>query len=102
VDGHASISTGILASYAADAACEVAGVTGLASAGPLPGKRGVRVLEKDGRVSVELHLALAWGVSMPDVARAVQERVRGYLTRMADLGDVAVNVVVAEVGEPTG
>ena len=101
MEGHASISPDILASYAADAAREVAGVTGLVDR-PLPGRRGVRVLHEDGRVRVELQLAVAWGASLPDVGRAVQERVRGYLARMADVDDVAVDVVVAELGDPAG
>jgi len=91
--GQASISSDILASYAADAACEVAGVSGLV-AGPLPRRRGVRVVEEDGRVTIELHVGVEWGASMPDVGRAVQQRVRDYLGRMATLDLAAVNVVV--------
>jgi uncharacterized alkaline shock family protein YloU len=99
VDGHASISTEILASYAADAAREVVGVTGLVESHlPLPRRGGVRVVDEDGRVTLELHLALAWGASIPDVGRAVQARVRDYLARMADLEPAAVNVVVDEIG----
>ena len=93
---HASISSDILASYAADAACEVAGVRGLV-AGPFPRQRGVRVVEDDGRVTIELHVGVEWGASMPDVGRAVQQRVRDYLGRMANLDLAAVNVVVDEV-----
>jgi uncharacterized alkaline shock family protein YloU len=98
VHSNSSISNDILARYAADAACEVAGVTGLVDR-HLPGRRGVRVVQQNGDVRVELHLALAWGASMPDVGRAVQRRVRDYLTRMADLDDVGVDVVVADVAE---
>jgi uncharacterized alkaline shock family protein YloU len=98
VEGHASISTEILASYAADAACEVEGVTGLVE-GHLPGRRGVRILRQDGRVRVELHLAVEAGSVLPEVGRAVQRRVGEYLARMADLDEVAVDVVVAELAE---
>jgi uncharacterized alkaline shock family protein YloU len=98
MNGQASISPEILASYAADAAREVDGVRDLVEA-HLPPRRGVRVLEaEDGRVTIELQLALRWGVSAPDVGRAVQTRVREYLARMADLEPAAVNVVVAEIG----
>jgi uncharacterized alkaline shock family protein YloU len=99
MEGHASISSEILASYAADAAREVPGVTGLVEGHlPLPRRGGVRVVDEDGSVTVELHLALAWGASIPDVGRAVQSRVRDYLGRMADLEPAAVNVVVDEIG----
>jgi uncharacterized alkaline shock family protein YloU len=99
VEGHASISSEILARYAADAATAVAGVSGVVG-GPLPTKRPVRVTEEDGRVSVEVHVGVEWGVSIPDVGRAVQERVREYLRRMADLDAEAVNVVVDQIGSP--
>jgi uncharacterized alkaline shock family protein YloU len=99
VEGHASISTDVLGRYAADAAREVDGVTGVVDRSR-PGRRGVRVLQEDGEVNVQLHLAVAWGASIPEVGRAVQERVRAYLTRMADVDEVRVDVVVDDVGDP--
>jgi uncharacterized alkaline shock family protein YloU len=96
MSGQASISPDILASYAADAAREVSGVRDLVES-HLPPRKGVRVIDDDGRVTVELQLALHWGASAPDVGRAVQARVREYLGRMADLEPTAVNVVVAEI-----
>ena len=91
-EGQASISTAILARYAADAAGEVDGVRGLA------GRRGVRIEDVDGSIRVELHLVVDWGASLPDVGRLVQSRVREYLARMADISPSAVDVVVDEVG----
>ncbi len=99
MEGHASISSEILARYAADAAAGVAGVSGVVDR-HLPPQRGVRVSEADGVVTVEVHVGVEWGASIPDVARAVQARVREYLARMADLETVAVNVVVDEIGAP--
>ncbi|MEX0674231.1 MAG: Asp23/Gls24 family envelope stress response protein [Gaiellaceae bacterium] len=87
----ASISGDILARYAGDAAREVAGVRRLAR------RRATKVTERGGHVTVELHLGVEWGASIPSVGRAVQDRVRGYLIRMADLESVVVNVVVDEV-----
>ena len=97
MEGHATISADILARYAADAALEVAGVTGLVGR-QLPPRPGVRVKESDGRVEIELHLGVAWGASIPDVGRAVQARVREYLDRMADVDLATVDVVVDEIG----
>lgn len=97
--GQASISTDILARYAADAACEVEGVRGLAES-PLPGRRGVKVSAGDGGVRVELHLAVEWGASIPELGRGVQERVREYLTSMADAEPAVVDVIVDEIGPP--
>jgi uncharacterized alkaline shock family protein YloU len=95
----ASISSDILASYAADAAREVEGVRGLVES-PLHRHKGVRVLEDDGRVRVELHLALEWGASVPAVGSEVQQRVAEYLGSMASIEPEAIDVVVDEIGKP--
>jgi uncharacterized alkaline shock family protein YloU len=98
VEGQASISTDILARYAADAAGEVVGVRGL-SESSIPGRRGgVRVSSDDAGVRVALHLVVDWGASVPAVGREVQERVREYLLRMADVEPASVDVVVEEIG----
>jgi uncharacterized alkaline shock family protein YloU len=96
---HATISTDILASYAADAARDVEGVRGLVES-HLPRHRGVRISDDQGRIGVELHVAVDWGASIPSVGREVQQRVAAYLERMADLRPAAVDVVVDEVGSP--
>lgn len=97
MEGHATISADILARYAADAAREVPGVRGVVER-HLPARRGVRISDSDGRVTVELHVAVDWGASIPEIGKAVQTRVREYLARMADLEPAAVNVVVDEIG----
>jgi uncharacterized alkaline shock family protein YloU len=95
----ATISSDILASYAADAALEVEGVRGLVES-TLHRHKGVRVLEEDGQVRVELHLAIEWGVSIPDVGRKVQRGVSAYLARMASVAVESVDLVVDEIGPP--
>jgi uncharacterized alkaline shock family protein YloU len=97
VPSQASISTEILARYAADAAREVHGVRGLADS-PLPRRHAVRVSGTDGAVRVELHVVTDWGTSIPAVGRLVQERVREYLLHMADVEPAAVDVIVDAVG----
>ena len=94
-----TISSDVLASYAADAAREVDGVRGLVES-TLHRHKGVRVLEEDGSVRLELHLAVEWGASIPDVGREVQQRVAAYLARMASVEADAVDVVVDEIGSP--
>jgi uncharacterized alkaline shock family protein YloU len=95
--GQASISTEILARYAADAAREVEGVHGFADS-PLPRRHAVRVSGENGAVRVELHIVTEWGASIPAVGRNVQARVREYLRSMADVEPAAVEVVVDAVG----
>jgi uncharacterized alkaline shock family protein YloU len=93
MEGHASISIDVLSRYAADAALEVPGVRRLP-------RRGVKLEMDDGRLKVELRLAVEWGASIPDVGRAVQQSVREYLSRMADVEALEVDVVVDEIGPP--
>src|SRR4026209_1996153 len=95
--GQASISTEILARYAADAAREVDGVRELAES-PHPRRHAVRGSGANGAVRVELHVVTEWGASIPGVGRLVQERVREYLRNMADVEPAAVEVVVDAVG----
>lgn len=93
----ATISSDVLATYAADAARDVDGVRGLVES-TLHRHKGVRVLETDGGVRIELHIAVDWGASIPDVGRELQRRVAAYLARMASVEAEAVDVVVDEVG----
>jgi uncharacterized alkaline shock family protein YloU len=95
----ATISSDILASYAADAARDVDGVHALVES-TLHRHKGVRVLENDGRVRIELHLALEWGAPVPEVGAEVQRRVAEYLARMANVEPETVDVVVDEVSAP--
>jgi uncharacterized alkaline shock family protein YloU len=95
VEGHAVISHDVLASYAADAAREVDGVHELVD-GPRR-HLGVRVLEEDGATTLELHVAVDWGTSAPEVASAVQARVAEYVVRTTRLPAVAVDVVVSGI-----
>ena len=88
MDGEALISPEVLASYAADAAREVAGVRGLVES-PLPRPAAFASASEDGAVAVELHLGVDWGVSIPEVGARVQERVADYLARMADVRPAA-------------
>jgi uncharacterized alkaline shock family protein YloU len=87
--GQSVISPDVVARYAADAAREVDGVTGIVEGV----RKGIRV---DGG-GIVLHLALRWGVSIPAVGAAVQVGVADYLERMTDARPAAVNVVVEEI-----
>jgi len=93
------ISTDVLGTYAADAAREVAGVQGLVES-PLSRSKGVRVVEDGGGISVELHVAVDSGTNIPEVGRAIQDRVVEFLVRMAGVRPRSVDVVVAEIRPP--
>jgi uncharacterized alkaline shock family protein YloU len=93
-EGQASISADILARYAADAAREAVGVRGLV------GRRGAKISDSAGDVSVEIRLELEWGTSIPEVGQDVQSRVGEYLARMAGVRPHSVEVVVDRIGFP--
>jgi uncharacterized alkaline shock family protein YloU len=99
MEGHALISTDILARYAADAAREVRGVSELVGSA-LHRHEGVRITRESGQVAVELHLALDWGASAPAIGAQVQSRVSDYLARMAGVRPETVDVVVDEFRPP--
>ena len=98
MEGHAVISSDILGRYAGDAAIGVTGVRGLVPS-QLHRHKGVRIVD-DGSLRVELHLAVEWNASIPQVGREVQARVREYLGSMANANVAAVEVVVDEVAPP--
>jgi len=95
----ATISSEVLARYAADAARDVDGVRGFVES-TLHRHKGVRVLEAESGVRIELHVAVDWGASIPDVGREIQRRVSAYLAQMASVEAEAVDVVVDEIGPP--
>jgi uncharacterized alkaline shock family protein YloU len=93
MEGQSLISPEVVARYAADAAREVAGVTRVVDGV----RKGVRV-EPD---TIELHLAVAWGSSLPELGAAVQRHVGDYLARMTGVRPTIVDVVVEAVdGSP--
>jgi uncharacterized alkaline shock family protein YloU len=92
MEGHASISTDVLCRYAADAVRQVDGVR------TTRGRPGIKLEFDDGHVNVEIRVAVDWGASIPNVGRAVQERVREYLGRMAGIETTRIDVVVDKVG----
>jgi uncharacterized alkaline shock family protein YloU len=89
VEGGSVISPDVVARYAADAAREVDGVVKVVDGV----RKGIRVEDE----AIEVHLAVRYGVSIPDVGAAVQRHVADYLERMTESRPAAVNVVVDEV-----
>jgi uncharacterized alkaline shock family protein YloU len=83
------ISPDVVARYAGDAARGVPGVARVVDGV----RKGVRVEPE----AIELHLAVAWGSSIPEVGAAVQHDVSDYLSRMTGVRPAVVNVVVEAV-----
>jgi len=60
-------------------------------------KRGLEIDLSDGQARVELELAARHGVVLPELARAVQERVAGALRTMCGVSEAAVDVTIEEL-----
>ena len=61
-------------------------------------RRSVEVRHADGRVSVSLELGATHGEPVPELARAVQERVGRALAQASGLELERVDVEIAEIG----
>jgi uncharacterized alkaline shock family protein YloU len=60
-------------------------------------RRGLEIRHADGRASVTLGLSVRHGAAMPELARAVQERVAVALARTGGLEVERVDVEIEEV-----
>jgi uncharacterized alkaline shock family protein YloU len=60
-------------------------------------RRGLEIAVADGTARVELSLAAPYGAILPDLARAVQERVADTLAAMCEVRVEAVDVTVDEL-----
>ena len=107
--GNIHISEEVLAAIAAAAALEVEGVSSLAAnlgsdIAELLGKKnlakGVRVKLEDDKVVVELSVLIAYGHTIPDMGKAVQEGVKSAIESMAGLEVSAANVNVGGITFP--
>jgi uncharacterized alkaline shock family protein YloU len=92
--GHGGTVTLTAAALGRLVAHAVAGVDGARLRRP---RRGLDVAHGDGRASVTLELSGRYGVSLPEVALAVQQRVADALARTTGLEVERVDVEVAEV-----
>ena len=107
--GNIHIAEEVLAAMSAAAALEVDGVSSLAAnlgsdIAKLLGKKnlakGVRVKMEDDKVEVELSILMAYGHTIPEIGKAVQDGVKSAIESMTGLEVSAVNVNVAGISFP--
>lgn len=107
--GNVHIAEEVLASIAGAAAAEVAGVSGLAAnfssdIAELLGKKnqgkGVHIRVEDDKVSVDVSVLMAYGHTIPEVGKAVQDNIKNAMESMTGLDVASVNVSVAGVVFP--
>ena len=99
--GIVQIRNEVIGTIASLAAQEVEGVLGVwrgpLSIGPWFGNSGVRVETVDQEVRLWLKLIVQYGVSLPQVAAQVQERVHDMIERMTHLTATEVHVSIHHV-----
>lgn len=104
--GNVYISEEVLAGISAAAALEIEGVSGLTAnlgsdIAELLGKKslakGVSVKTEEDKVVVTLSILMAYGHTIPEVGKAVQEAVKNAVESMTGLEVSAVNVNVAGI-----
>ena len=104
--GNIHISEEVLAAIAAAAALEVEGVSGLAAnlgsdIAELLGKKnlakGVRVKIKKNKMEVELSVLMAYGYTIPEMGKSIQEGVKNAIESMTGLEVASVNVNVGGI-----
>lgn len=105
--GEVVIDRDVLAKYAGMATTDCIGIVGMASVNMKDGVasllkrenagRGVNVYIYENRVKIELHIIVAYGVSIRAVAQNVLESVRYKIEEFTGLSVEAINVVVEGV-----
>jgi uncharacterized alkaline shock family protein YloU len=104
-----SLSTDVIARYVVDAVRSVPGIEGLHGSHwqDLSARvreshtRGAVVRETaPGAIEVEVHVRVAWGVSIPDLAPQVEEAVRDRVRGLLDLEISRVALFIDEIEGP--
>ena len=98
--GNIHISEEVLAAISAAAALEVEGVSSLANSGKKSLSRDVRVKMEDDKVQVDLSVLMAYGATIPEMGKAVQDAVKNAIESMSGLEVSAVNVNVGGIVFP--
>lgn len=104
--GTVKIADEVVAIIAGLAATEVKGVSSMAGniTNELVSKLGMKNLSKgvridvaSGDVKVDLAINIAYGYSIPEISKSVQERVKNAIETMTGLGVSEVNIRIADV-----
>ncbi len=60
-------------------------------------EKGVLVTEDDGKLAIQLHIAVSYGVNIPTVSKSITHRVRDEVERATGLKVARVTVAVDDV-----
>lgn len=106
IKGSIKISDDVVAMIAGAAAVEIDGVAGMSTGiageiyefiGKKNPAKGVKIASGENTVTVDLYIIVDYGVKIPEVAGAVQQKVKTAIEEMTGLEIPAVNVHVQGV-----
>ena len=107
-NGNINISDEVIMRISAISAREVEGVTGLGASlgwGDFLGKKlpakGVKVERTESGTKIEVHVTVAFGVKINEVAYKLQETVKNAVESFAGLDNITVNVFVDSIETET-
>jgi len=95
--GNIHISEEVLAAISAAAALEVEGVSSLTNPSKKNAARGVHIKLEEEKVVVAMSVLMAYGHTIPEMGKAIQEAVRNAIESMTGLEVAAVNVSVSGI-----
>ena len=98
--GNIHISEEVLAAISAAAALEVEGVSSLANPSKKNAAKGVHVKLEEEQVVITMAVLMAYGHTIPEMGKAVQEAVKNAIESMSGLAVSAVNVSVVGIVFP--
>ncbi|HAE61157.1 MAG TPA: Asp23/Gls24 family envelope stress response protein [Eubacteriaceae bacterium] len=105
--GYINISENLIANIAGLSATECYGVVGMASKKSTDGivellkgenlSKGVKIIQKDGKVSIDLYVIIEFGVKISVVAENIIEKVKYNVEKQTGLKLEKINVIVESV-----
>lgn len=105
--GSINISENLIANIAGLSATECYGVVGMASKKSTDGivqllkgenlSKGVRIIQQEGKISIDLYVILEFGVKISVVAENIIEKVKYNVERQTGLSIEKINVMVESV-----
>ena len=98
--GNIHISEEVLAAIAAAAALEVEGVGSLTNPSKKNAARGVHIKLEEEQVVVTMSVLMAYGHTIPEMGKALQEAVKNAIESMSGLEVAAVNLSVGGIVFP--
>lgn len=98
--GNVHISEEVLAAISAAAALEVEGVSSLTNPSKKNAAKGVHIKMEEEKVVVTMSVLMAYGHTIPEMGKSVQEAVRNAIESMTGLEVAAVNISVGGIVFP--